>query len=164
MSTNVLGASSAVPRPPRKSSSQQPPVVSSPYTWEGILKPPGLLPTSTDTQKCSTRCYKHGNVLCSTRSDYYWYLPLAQVKSVINHPLPYQLQAEIATKITEVSRRVYGAQWSPLCLSHNIFNFFCCHNSWKSLASTTYLIYLHHKLTTVKCNLFLKSQHNELSP
>lgn len=54
---------------------------------EGILKAPGLLTISTDTQKCSTRCYKHGNVLCSTHSDCYWYLPPApQLKSAVNHP------------------------------------------------------------------------------
>lgn len=58
--------------------------------WEVILKPPEFLTTSTDTQECSTRCYKYGNVLCSTYSDYYWYLPLApQLKSAINQPPPY---------------------------------------------------------------------------
>lgn len=163
MNPTVPGASPAAPI----MEEQQLPATSCGFftitVWEGILRHPGLLTTSTN--KCSTSCYEHENVLCSTCSDCCWYLPLApQLKSAINHPPPYQLQSEIATKITEVSRRVSGAHWSPLCLPHYIFNFFCCHNSWKPLASTTSLIYLHHKLTTAKCNLFLRSQHNKLSP
>lgn len=88
-----------------------------------LSKPPGLMTTSTATQKHSTRCYKHLNVLCSTHSDYSWCLPSApQEKSAINHLLPYQLQAEIEKKLTEINRRVSGAQSSPLCLRHDIFN------------------------------------------
>jgi len=74
MNTNVPEDSSAVPSSPRHSSTSQH-LHCKHLGRKKWLKPPGLATTSTATQQCRTRCYKHVNISCSVPSNYCWCLP-----------------------------------------------------------------------------------------